>query len=305
MGKITIAVHGGAGPDSGYIRENKFAYEAILKKSLEKGYQLLQNGKTAVDAVEAAIQELEDDPLFNAGRGSALNNKGEVEMDASIMNGENLEAGAVALVRKVKNPISLARHIMEKTPYVLVSSPGAEHIAMNAGLRCEAGGFFVTAYQFELFRQQRDKAILRERLESMHGTVGAVAIDSYGNLAAGTSTGGAAYCDPGRVSDSCIPGAGCYANNRSCAVSATGDGEYIMRAVVGHTISALVEFRSYNIQEACDLVVHKRMKQYKLRGDTGVIAVDQHGNLGISFNSERMHRGIVGDGQPLTIKIYK
>jgi beta-aspartyl-peptidase (threonine type) len=305
MAKVKIAVHGGAGPDSKYIRENLTGYEAGMKEALEKGYALLREGRSAVDAVEAAVSELENNPLFNAGKGSALNKKGEVEMDASIMNGEDLKAGAVSIVRGVTNPVSLARYVMDHTHHVFVSAQGAVQLAKAAGLKIEPEPVFVTPYQYEVFRQQRDEERREIPMHSLHGTVGAVAMDQYGNLAAATSTGGAPYCEPGRVSDSCIPGAGCYANNQSCAISATGDGEIIIRGVVAHTLSSLIEFRSYTIQEACELVVHQRNKRLKLKGDVGVIGIDRKGNIGISFNSERMHRGVLGEEYPLFIKTYK
>jgi beta-aspartyl-peptidase (threonine type) len=305
MAKVIIAVHGGAGPDSKYIRENLEGYEAGIKEALERGYALLSEGGSAVDAVEAAVRELENDPLFNAGKGSALNKKGEVEMDASIMNGENLQAGAVSIVRKVKNPVSLARYVMEHTEHVFVSAQGAIQIAQAAGLKFESEADFVTPYQYNVFKEQRDSERAERKMQSLHGTVGAVAMDRYGNLAAATSTGGASYCEPGRVSDSCIPGAGCYANNQTCAISATGDGEIIIRGVVAHTISSLIELRSYNMWEACELVVHQRNKQLKLKGDVGVIGIDRKGNIGMCFNSERMHRGILGEEHPLVIKTYR
>jgi L-asparaginase / beta-aspartyl-peptidase len=303
MTNLTIAIHGGAGPDSVLIKENIKGYEAALKRSVEKGYLVLLKGGSSIEAVEMAVRELEDDPLFNAGKGSALNNKGEVEMDASIMNGANLESGAVAIVKKVKNPVSLARYIMEKTDHVFMAGPGAIDLAQKVGLRLEPEAFFITPNQYEIYKEQYERSLDEAVTQNRHGTVGAVAIDKKGNLASATSTGGVENSIPGRVSDSCIIGAGCYANNNSCAISATGDGEIIVRGVIGHTISSLMEFRSYTVQQACNLVIHQRNKQ--VRGDIGVIAVDRNGNIGIAFNCERMHRAWIGENIPFVAKIYK
>jgi beta-aspartyl-peptidase (threonine type) len=303
MANLTIAVHGGAGPDSVLIKENIKGYHAALKRSVEKGYLVLLKGGSSIEAVETAVRELEDDPLFNAGKGSALNNKGEVEMDASIMNGANLQSGAVAIVKKVKNPVSLARYIMEKTDHVLMAGSGAQDLAQKAGLRLEPEPFFITPYQYEVYKEQFRRSLDEAVSQNRHGTVGAVAIDKKGNLAAATSTGGIENRIPGRVSDSCIIGAGCYANNNSCAISATGDGEIIVPGVIGHTISSLMEFRSYTVQQACNLVIHQRNKQ--VRGDIGVIAVDRNGDIGIAFNCERMHRAWIGENVPFASYIYK
>jgi beta-aspartyl-peptidase (threonine type) len=302
-GRFTIAIHGGAGPNSNYIKENIKGYELALKRAVEKGYQVLLKDGTAVEAVELAVRELEDDPLFNAGRGSALNSKGEIEMDAAIMDGETLNTGAIAIVKKVKNPVSLAKYIMENMDHVFIAGQGAFEIAQSAGLRIEPEPFFITPYQYEVVKREREKSLQNVSARSMYGTVGAVALDKHGNLAAATSTGGAPNCSVGRVSDSCVAGAGCYANNNTCAISATGDGEFIIRGVVAHTISSLMEFKNYTIQQACDFVIHQRNKQ--LKGEMGVIGLDAKGNLGIAFNSERMHRAWMGENLPLSINIFK
>jgi beta-aspartyl-peptidase (threonine type) len=302
MANLTIAVHGGAGPDSSLIQQNIRGYEAALKRAVEKGYLILLKGGSSLQAVEGAVRELEDDLLFNAGKGSAINNQGEIEMDAAIMNGANLESGAVAVVKKVKNPVSLAKYIMEKTDHVFIAGHGAEALAQKAGIRMEPESYFLTPYQYEIYRQEREESINKSLSANRHGTVGAVAVDKNGNIAAATSTGGSANSIPGRVSDSCIIGAGCYANNKTCGISATGDGEFIIGGAIAHTISSLMEFRNYTVQQACDFVIHERNKH--TRGSMGVIGVDGDGNLGITFNSERMHRGWIGENIPFMAKIF-
>lgn len=245
---------------------------------------------------------LEDNPLFNAGRGSALNCKGEVEMDASIMNGKNLKAGAVSMVRNVKNPVSLARIIMNKTKHVLLSGYGALEIAKNEGIHFETDSYFVTEYQQALFKKYSKHETVQQILEKkIYGTVGAVALDKRGNLAAATSTGGTSNCLPGRVGDSCVIGAGCYANNKTCAVSGTGEGEYLIREVVAHTISIMIEF-NMSLQDACDHVIHIRNKRYK--GHMGVISVNAKGEVGIAYNTKIMKRAWKSSDEDLQVKIY-
>jgi beta-aspartyl-peptidase (threonine type) len=303
MQKIVIAIHGGAGPDSNYINQNKNAYEEGLKNAITKAYKILERGGTAIDAVEEAVRNLEDNYLFNAGRGSALNNKGEVEMDASIMEGKNLQAGAVSMVQNVKNPITLARYIMENTNHVLVSGNGALELAKNENIELEADAYFITTHQYDLFIEERDKKSMEELLKQrVHGTVGAVAVDKKGNIAAATSTGGTTNSLDGRIGDSCLIGAGCYANNNTCAVSGTGDGELLINNVIAHSIAAAIEYAGYDLQEACDFIIKEKHKN--INGDVGVISVNAKGDLGISFNSERMHRAWMSSDAELQVAVY-
>ncbi|KTC83644.1 isoaspartyl peptidase/L-asparaginase family protein [Legionella cincinnatiensis] len=302
MNKIAIAVHGGASENYPFLQKYQKDVEKGLIDALEKGYGMLAQGGVALDAVEEAVKTLEDNSLFNAGKGSALNCRGEVEMDASIMNGNNLQAGAVSMVRTVKNPIHLARLVMEHTNHIFLSGYGALEIAKKYNLELENEPYFITPHQYEMF-QKLNKIETMEAIQNkkMTGTVGAVALDLHGNLAAATSTGGTSNCLPGRIGDSCVIGAGCYANNNTCAVSGTGEGEYLIRNVVGHTISMMVEF-NMPLQQACDYVIHERNK--KLNGEMGVIALNRNGDFGISFNTEIMKRAWKSSLQKTQVKIF-
>lgn len=303
MSKYAIVVHGGAGPSYPYLKQNLKSYENGLKDAASAGYKKLQNSGSAQDAVEIAVKLLEDNPLFNAARGSCLNSQGEVEMDAAFMNGKNLKAGAVAVVRNVKNPISLARIIMNKTNHVFLSGEGALAIAKHEGLLLEKDSYFITKHQQEEFKKHAKKETIEQILrKKMYGTVGAVAVDKRGNIVAATSTGGTSNCLPGRIGDSCVIGAGCFADNQTCAVSGTGIGEYLIRGVVAHTISMCVE-RGMNIQKACDHVIHQRNKN--IRGDIGVIAVNAKGDIGIAFNTTVMKRAWIIQGEKINVQIYK
>lgn len=302
MRKIAIAVHGGAGENTSFLIKHLKETEAGLAEAATLGYHMLKKGASAVDVVEAVVNCLEDNPLYNAGKGAALNCRGEVEMDASIMNGEDLKAGAVSMVNSVKNPISLAREIMDKTHHVFLSGYGALEIAKKAGLSLEPQSYFITAEQYaEYMKANKTETHQQIMQKKMEGTVGAVALDYQGNLAAGTSTGGTSNCLPGRVGDSCVIGAGCYANNKTCAVSGTGDGEYLITGVIAHTISMMTEL-NIPIQEACDQVIHERNKGCK--GIIGVISVSPLGEVGISFNSPVMKRAWMSSEDNLQVKIY-
>jgi beta-aspartyl-peptidase (threonine type) len=303
MTKIAIIVHGGASELTPLVKENIEEIEAGLSYAVKVGYAALHKGRNSLTAVEKAVMALEDHPLFNAGRGSALNNKGEVEMDAAIMYGKNLQAGAVSMVRTVKNPINLARVVMSKTKHVLLSGYGALDLATLREVTLEPESYFLTEHQYQEYlhnnRNTSRKAFLKRK---MHGTVGAVALDKLGNIASATSTGGTSNCLPGRIGDSCIIGAGCYANNNTCAVSGTGEGEHLIRGVVAHTISMLVELKGYSLQKACDEVIRQRNKNF----DIGVIALNPKGKMGISFNTEIMKRGWKTSADKKThVKIYR
>ena len=303
MQKISIAIHGGAGPDSDYIKQNKTGYTNGLEKAIKSAYRVLEKGGSATDAVQEAVLQLEDNPLFNAGRGSALNNKGEIEMDSSIMEGETLQAGAVSMVQRVKNPVKLARYVMEHTNHVMLSGNGALQFGKSKDIELEADAYFITPHQYDLFMEERDKNFLQDVLKQrVHGTVGAVAVDKKGNVAAATSTGGTTNSLQGRIGDSCMIGAGCYANNKTCAVSGTGDGELLINHVIAHSISSVIEYCNYSLQQACDYIIKEKNKN--INGDVGVISVNTKGEIGISFNTERMHRAWMSSDEDLKVCIY-
>jgi len=297
MPKIAIAIHGGAGDDSAYIRGHLDEYEASLKAALHKGYQVLLNGGSAVDAVEAAVKWMEDDPLFNSGHGAALNEYGTAEMEAGIMDGKGLSCGAAAGLKTVRNPIALARVVMQHKDYVFVCGEEAMQLAEKQGLTLEKPGYFVTPYQQEEWISAK-----KDSKRHGHDTTGAVALDAEGNVAAATSTGGVVNHVAGRVGDSCMPGVGCYADNETCAVSVTGDAEWIIPRVIGHRVSAVIEYTGCTPQEACDKVLEK----YKdVDADIGMICVDPSGRIGIAFNSERMHRAWMSDEEEMNVRIYR
>jgi beta-aspartyl-peptidase (threonine type) len=295
MNKLTIVVHGGAGPDSAFIKNNIEGYKKGLKEAADTGYKILEEGGSALDAVEAAVNYLEDNALFNAGRGSALNEKAEVEMDASIMDGKTMKSGGVAIVKNIKNPVTLARAIMDKTKHIYLGDMGALEFAKKIGLRVMPEAYFITDHAFQQFVdatkeeantvQQAGEYQVKKKT---HGTVGAVAVDSAGNVAAATSTGGTENKVSGRIGDSSITGIGCYANNKTCAVSSTGDGEVLISNVIGFHVSSVIQYKGLPLREACDFLFNNELKDAK--GDMGIIAVDVTGNFAIEFNSERMHR---------------
>jgi len=286
-----------------FTPEQEKAYHEKLSEALQAGYAIITNSGTAVDAVEAAVRILEDSPLFNAGKGSVFNCEGQNEMDASIMNGKNLKAGAVAQIHGVKNPISLARIVMQKTKHVFLSGNGALDVARKEGILFEPDTYFITEHQLKAFQKANVQQLTHQTSKKkMHGTVGAVALDKRGNLAAGTSTGGTSNCLPGRIGDSCVIGAGCYANNKTCAVSGTGEGEYLITGVIANSISMMTEF-NMPIQEACDYVLFTRNKN--ITADIGVIAVSPNGDIGIAFNSQIMKRAWMSSSEDLHVKISK
>lgn len=289
MYKVAMAVHGGASDNTHYLSRNQKSIEKGLERSILAGYKILKKGGSALDAVEQAVRILENNHHFNAGRGSALNYKGEVEMDASIMDGKTLKAGAVSMVRNVKNPISLARDVMTNTHHVFLSGYGALDYARTSDIELEPDSYFITDHMFNEYRKEQKPLSIQRMLEKrMIGTVGAVALDNWGNVAAGTSTGGTTNCLPGRIGDSCVIGAGCYANNKTCAVSGTGTGEVLIVNVVGHTISMLMQLKKFKVQKACEYVID--LTSDPNDQGIGVISVDTNGSIGIAHNSEIMKK---------------
>jgi beta-aspartyl-peptidase (threonine type) len=310
MKNIAIAIHGGGGEDSEFIRQHLKEYQNSLHEIITAGYNVLKKRGTAVDAVEKVVNMLEDNPLFNAGRGAALNAKGEVEMCSSIMEGKTRASGAVAILKYVKNPVSLARKIMEKTKFSYLGGPGALNYAKEIELPLRPEAYFITEHQYDEFEKAKKKKsenitkLAKEEInERMHGTVGAVALDSSGCIAAATSTGGTVNCKEGRIGDSSMIGVGTYADNSTCAVSSTGDGEYLIRSVTAYSVSAVMKYGKLSLSEACDFIIHTENKDIK--GDMGVIALNTKGEIAISFNCERMHRAWIKEGEPMQIKIYK
>lgn len=284
-----IAIHGGAGalPSVGISKERSAAYREGLESALTAGHVILERGGSSLDAVSAAVRVLEDNPLFNAGRGAALTRDGWAELDASIMEGKTQRAGAVASVRHVRNPIELARRVMEKSRHVLLVGDGAEEFALEEGITMAPNSYFRTPDR----RQQLDRELGGESVSELmpsQGTVGAVALDSAGNLAAATSTGGMTLKRQGRVGDSPIIGAGTYAKNGVCAVSATGHGESFIRAVAAYHVCASVEYRGLTLQQAVREVLHEKVKA--MGGDGGMIAVDAKGTVVLDFSSQTMFR---------------
>ncbi len=306
-----IAIHGGAGTilRSSMTEEKEQQYTTALKAALHIGYAILEKGGSSVDAVESAIISLEDCLLFNAGKGAVFNNKGAHEMDASIMNGKDLSAGAVSLIKNVKNPVSLSRAVMEKSEHVFLCGEGAEEFAKKINLPFETDEYFDDAFRFEQWQQAKeaDGTFLDHNVQTQgdkkFGTVGAVALDINGNLAAGTSTGGMTNKKFGRVGDSPIIGAGTYANNNTCAISCTGHGELFIRSVVAYDISALMEYKSLSLKEACNEVVMKKL--VAIGGEGGLIAIDKNGNIELPFNSEGMYRAMKSSNGKELIAIYK
>ena len=323
----TIVVHGGAGviERSALGPKGDADYRAGLTAATEAGAKVLDRGGSALDAVEAVLNILEDDPLFNAGRGAVFTSEGKNELDSSIMDGSNLKAGAVAGVTHTRHPISLARAVMEKSPYVMMAGPGTDAFAAKVGLEQVDPSFFFTEARWQSLVKQLQKegkpvpprpagapppgaavpvAFYDEGADPhSHGTTGVVALDRNGNIAAGTSTGGLQGKMPGRVGDSPIIGAGTYASNQSCAVSATGTGEYFIRLGVAREICNLVAFKSMPIQQAADQVIHHELEA--LHGDGGVIALTPDGQTAFSFNTPGMFRARLSEGGQVEVHIYK
>jgi len=310
--KIGLVVHGGAGTmERGKMTpEHEREYRAGIENALRAGWEILQHGGSSLDATEAAVRVFEDDPLFNAGKGSVFNAAGVNEMDAAIMDGKTLRAGAVANVQHVKNPILLARLVMEKSPHVMMAGEGAEAFAKEHGVELVDAKYFFTQERWDALQKAKaaekagangDKKFYLSD-QDLHGTVGAVALDRNGNLAAATSTGGKTGKLPGRIGDTPVIGAGTYANNATCAVSGTGDGEFFIMATVGSEVSALMEYRRKTLQEASIAVIDKVAK----RGGTGgLIAIDKNGNISLPFNTSGMYRGYVDPNGKFVTEIYR
>jgi len=311
--KIGLAIHGGAGTieRSKMTSEKEREYRAGLESALTAGYEILKRGGSSLDAAEAAVRVLEDDPHFNAGRGSVFTSAGTNEMDASIMDGKTLKAGAIGSVQHIKNPIRLARLVMEKSPHVMLDCAGAEEFAKANGMELVDQKYFFTQERWDAL--QKIKAAEKNRAsgagksflitdQDRHGTVGAVALDKDGNLAAATSTGGTTNKMPGRIGDTAVIGAGTYANNQTCAVSSTGDGEYFIRAAAAHDVSALMEYRAMKLQEAAQTTLNA-VKQ--LGGTGGLIAIDKHGDIALPFNTNGMYRGYVDPNGKFVVEISR
>jgi len=291
---FAIAIHGGAGTITrkNMTPEKESGYRSKLEEALNTGYSILEKGGLSLDAVEATIRIMEDSELFNAGKGAVFTNAGTNELDASIMDGSNLKAGAVAGVKTVKNPISAARKVMDETWHVMLSGDGADLFAKEQNLEIVDPIYFYT---------QRRWDSLKKIQSEKHGTVGCVALDKHGNLAAGTSTGGLTNKKWGRIGDSPIIGAGTYANNKTCAVSGTGQGEYFIRGNVAYDISAIMEYENLSVGKAARKVISKLSD---LGGEGGVIAMDSHGNISMPFNTAGMYRGFRKSNSPAKILIY-
>ncbi len=309
---IALAIHGGAGTITreNMTEEDEAAYRAALETALRAGHAVLESGGSSLDAVVAAIQSMEADPLFNAGVGAVLTEEGVAELDASIMSGADLDAGAVAGVRTVASPIALARAVMEQSPHVMMASTGAEAFALSVGIPAVDNALFVTpsrrrALERTLERRNRTGALpdsFSVGAERM-GTVGAVALDRMGNLAAGTSTGGMTAKQFGRVGDAPIIGAGTYADNETAAISATGHGEYFIRGVVAHDVASMMRYTGLSLSASANAVIHGRLTD--LGGTGGIIAIDRQGNVSMPFNTSGMYRGMISTDGEMTIGIYR
>lgn len=310
-----IVIHGGAGT---ILKENmsdslETAYKLKLEEAISVGYKILKNGGTSLEAVTHTINVMEDSPLFNAGKGAVFTHDGSNELDASIMDGATLNAGAVAGIKHIKNPIDLARDVMQKSEHVMLYGLGAEEFAHTLGYKMMDTSYFYTKNRYESLQKvlEKEKNTNNKKVsfedsfikDSKFGTVGCAALDKHGNLAAGTSTGGMTNKRWNRIGDAPIIGAGTYANNATCAVSATGWGEYFIRAVVAHDISALMEYKGITLQEAATEVIQKKVPA--LGGDGGIVAIDKDGNVAMEFNTAGMYRASMNSEGELIVKIYK
>jgi L-asparaginase / beta-aspartyl-peptidase len=315
MQKISLAIHGGAGTilKEDMTPELEQAYLQGLNDALTGGYAVLEEGGSAANAVKAALVILEDNMLFNAGRGSVFTKKGVQEMDAAIMQGKDLAAGAVAGVRNVRNPIELAMEVMRNSNHVFLSGKGANDFAIKQGIKLEPDEFFFSQFRYDQWKQIRDSDNYsldhtHQRMEELmrdkkFGTVGAVACDSNGDIAAATSTGGMTNKKYGRIGDSPLIGIGTYANNKTCAISCTGHGEPFIRAVAAYDVSALMEYKAMSLEEAMNEVVS--IKLPAMDGEGGMIGVDAAGNMSLIFNSAGMYRAAKSSDGTQMVSIYK
>jgi beta-aspartyl-peptidase (threonine type) len=311
MSKFTIAIHGGAGTISrkNMTPEKEAAYIKALEEAIDAGYRILEKNCDALEAVKAAVIELENNSLFNAGKGSVFTNTGTHEMDASIMYGKDLSAGAVAAVKNIRNPVELAYTVMKKSEHVFLIGNGAEEFAKQNGIAFEPDEYFYSDFRYK--QLQKAKSANQTALdhdinvndEKKFGTVGAVACDGNGNVAAATSTGGMTNKQWGRVGDSPIIGAGTYANNKTCAISCTGHGEPFIKAVTAYDVSCLIEYKGLSLEEAMNIVVNEKLMN--IDGDGGMIGVDAKGNASLVFNSEGMYRGFCSSDGKKEVSIYK
>ncbi|HEV8505019.1 MAG TPA: isoaspartyl peptidase/L-asparaginase [Chitinophagaceae bacterium] len=315
MSKFTIVIHGGAGT---ILKEHmtadlEAAYTEGLKTAVDAGFAVLEQGGAAINAVKAAIVVLEDNVLFNAGRGSVFTKKGVQEMDAAIMNGATLDAGAVAGVRNVRNPIMLATEVMLHSNHVFLSGKGANDFAIKQGVKLEPDEYFFSQFRYDQWKSIRDSDNYsldhtHQRLEELmrdkkFGTVGAVACDDEGNIAAATSTGGMTNKKYGRIGDSPIIGIGTYANNKTCAISCTGHGEPFIRGVAAYDVSCLMEYKGHSLHEAMDIVVNDKL--IRLDGEGGMIGVDAQGNHAMILNSAGMYRAYRCNDGGIEVAIYR
>ncbi len=308
-----IVIHGGAGT----IRKENMsdsleqAYKEKLEEAIRTGHEILANGGTALEAVQRTINVMENSPLFNSAKGAVFTNEGKNELDASIMDGETLNAGAVAGVTNVKNPINLAYEVMVNSDHVLLSGKGAEQFAKEQGLEIVDPSYFYTEKRYKAMERAREREKEENNKTAFYdpfikdekfGTVGCAALDKHGNIAAGTSTGGMSNKKYNRIGDSPIIGAGTYANNKTCAVSSTGWGEYFIRGVVAYDISAMMEYKGLSLQEAASEVIQKKLPA--LGGDGGIIAIDHDGNVAMEFNTAGMYRATMNKNGELKIGMY-
>ncbi len=309
MSKFSIAIHGGAGTLVRGLMTPKLEreYTNALELALDAGAAILEQGGSSLDAVETAVKTLEDSPLFNAGKGAVFTADGTHEMDAAIMEGNELKAGAVSLITGIKNPVSLARDVMERSNHVFLAGEGAMRFAASLGYELESEAYFYDEVRYRQWQGIKDSDNFQldhsVKKDGKFGTVGAVASDMHGNLAAATSTGGMTNKRWGRIGDSPIIGSGNYANNKTCAVSCTGSGEYFIRGVVAYDVSCLMEFKGYTLQQAASEVIQKRILE--LGGDGGLIAVDVNGNIAMPFNTEGMYRASLNSDGIRELGIYK
>jgi len=296
-GKYVLVIHGGAGGmDENLPASLKQEYLSSLNKALEIGEKILSNNGTSLDAVEKVINYLEDNPLFNAGKGAVLTAEGIAEMDAAIMNGKDLSCGSVTGLKTIKNPISLARAVMEKSDHVFLACEGAEKFAKEVGFKSVNPKYFLTENRYDKWLKEKNEIKKKKK-----GTVGAVALDKFGNLAAATSTGGMSMKKHGRVGDVPVIGAGTYANNKTCAVSCTGWGEKFIRNTVAFNVSAMMEYKGMSLNDAANEMINNRLSP----NDGGLIAVDKDGNFTLQYNTKSMLRGFVTSEGKREVKIWE